>query len=297
MPAVGGMPPLLARLAELAEGGRATARRCAAEALADPERTARTTLREFAARAGLSEPGVLRFVRRLGCAGFVEFKLALAQEYAVGRMYLGGAPERLTQDATGTLHLVQRGAMEAMSLAREGVSEDAMGQAAEVLRRSRRVLCFGVGGSSAVMAEEAENRLFRLDLAAMACADPYKQRMLTAIAGPGDTLLVFSITGRPRSLLDSAAIARERGVPVVGITRPNSPLAALCTTLLPLDVPEDPVHYNLPDRARYGQLLLLDCLASLIASRLGRGAARKLHSLRANLSALHGVTEGQPNGD
>lgn len=288
---------LLGRLSDPVETAGAVAGRCAAVALADVEAATRMTLREFAERAQASEPSVLRFVRRLGFPGFVEFKLRLAEDYAVGRAYLADDVEALAGDPAGVMQRVQRNAMEAMALARENMPADRLLDAANLIRSARRVYCFGVGGSSAVMAEEAENRLFRLDLAVLACADPYKQRMLATVADPRDAILVFSITGRPRSLLDSVEIGHGNGVPIVAVTRPGSPLAQQATVLLPLDVPEDRVHYNVPDHARYGQLLLLDSLAALIAAQLGRQGARRLLDLRASLSALHGVSERQPNGD
>jgi RpiR family transcriptional regulator, carbohydrate utilization regulator len=54
--------------------------------------------------------------------------------------------------------------------------------AAAAIAKAGRVVCLGVGGSSAVMAQEMENRLLRFGLPVTASADPYKQSLLSAIA-------------------------------------------------------------------------------------------------------------------
>ena len=78
-------------------------RRVAEVALADLGFVAEANIADIAARAGVSEPTVVRFCRRLGCAGVRDFKLKLAQNLAVGLQYL--RPDT-TLEAAGTLGLV-----------------------------------------------------------------------------------------------------------------------------------------------------------------------------------------------
>ena len=112
-----------------------------------------------------------------------------------------------------------------------------------------------------------------------------------------DALLVFSVTGRPAPLLSATALARQEGAAVIAVTRPDSPLAAACSVLISLDIPDHDRRPEIPNRSRYGQLYILDCLATLVAAaRLGASAAR-LGRARDALTALHGPTRQQPIGD
>ncbi len=155
----------------------------------------------------------------------------------------------------------------------------------------------GTGGSSANIAQEAENRLFRFDIRVSALIDSYRQLIAAATCTAQDVLLLFSVTGRPRALIDSASTAREAGAAVISITRAGSPLAQASTILLPLDIPDNDQHFEVPNRSRYGQLYMMDCLATLVASRRQEQSAPKLRRLRATLLQLHGRTDQQPIGD
>ena len=128
-------------------------------------------------------------------------------------------------------------------------------------------------------------------------ADPYQQRVMAATCGPDDVLLIFSVTGKPRSLLDSAEIARSQGAGVIAVTHPPSPLAELASVLVPLQAFDEEKFFYMPNRGRYGQLFLLDCIATLLGARRMKGISKKLWRARATLIALHGSTEGQPIGD
>jgi RpiR family carbohydrate utilization transcriptional regulator len=147
------------------------------------------------------------------------------------------------------------------------------------------------------MAQEAENRLFRFDIHSSALIDAYKQRIAAATCQAEDVLLVFSVTGRPRALVDCAILARQAGAVVISVTRPASPLAQASGILLPLDIPDNDRRFEIPNRSRYGQLYIMDCLATLVAARRQHLSAPKLRRLRASLLQLHGATENQPIGD
>src|SRR3546814_1983352 len=109
-------------------------------------------------------------------------------------------------------------------------------------------MIFGVGGSSAILAQEAYNRLFRLNIAGNACTDSYMQRMTAATLGESDVAFFISSTGRPRALLDSADLAKHYGARCVGIGPAESPLGRLLDVCINMH-PEGPsVDDFQPDR-------------------------------------------------
>jgi RpiR family carbohydrate utilization transcriptional regulator len=147
------------------------------------------------------------------------------------------------------------------------------------------------------MAQEMENRLFRFDIHATSLVDAYKQRIAAATCEARDVLLIFSVTGRPHTLIDCATVAVGAGGVVISVTRKGSPLAAASSILLPLDIPDNDRRFEIPNRTRYGQLYVMDCLATLVAARRQRRSAPKLRRLRSSLLQLHGTTDQQPIGD
>ena len=63
---------------------RPSDRKAAELVLADPRFVLDATLATTARRAGVSEPTEIRFCEAVGCAGFQDFKLRLAQSIALG---------------------------------------------------------------------------------------------------------------------------------------------------------------------------------------------------------------------
>ncbi len=288
---------LIESIEQIAPTLKKAERRVAEMVLQDIEGTTRISIKSFAAQAEVSEPTVMRFARRIGCDGFSDFKLRLAQDYAVGRMYIEAERKAHADDGEPIAQRVYQSGLDALATAFTRLDEGALAAAASTIAKAGKIVCLGVGGSSAVMAQEMENRLFRFGLAVTASADAYKQNMLAAIADKGDAFLFFSVTGKPQSLVDTAASAAGRGASVIAVTMPGSPLALQAGILLPLDIPGDEVHFNFPNRTRYGQLLVIDCLSALVGALKQPVSARKLHRIRTTLLALHGHTDAQPIGD
>lgn len=272
-------------------------RRVADVILQDIDAAIVMTTRGLSAKAGVSEPTIVRFARRMGSTGFKAFKMRLSQDFATGRMFVMSEKPPLAPDPASITNQVYEATAQALAYSFARRDPVALARAADTIHTVRRLICMGVGGSSANIAAEAENRLFRFDIDVSAIADPYRQLIAASLAEPHDALLLFSVTGKPRSLLESARLARANGAAVIAVTRPGSPLAELSTILISLDIPDDDQRFEIPNRSRYGQLYILDCLATMIAVRRAADAAAKLGKAREALLGLHGQTPQQPIGD
>lgn len=278
-------------------GLSAAERRVAEVILADISGATRLTTRELSDKAAVSEPTVVRFARRMGSSGFTDFKFRLSEDFATGRMFELSEPPAGSLDPVLIAGQVYEATAQALAYSFAQRDPVALGAAAEAVHRARRVLCLGVGGSSAAVAAEAANRLFRFDIAVSAVSDPYGQTVAAALCRSSDALLIFSVTGKPASLLSAAGLARTEGAAVITVTRPCSPLAEAGSVLIGLDIPDQDRRPEIPNRSRYGQLYMLDCIATLVgARRLGK-AGPGLERAREALLAVHGPTEHQPIGD
>jgi RpiR family carbohydrate utilization transcriptional regulator len=265
--------------------------------LLDIEAATRLTTQALAAQAKVSEPTIVRFARRMGSIGFTDFKLRLSQDFATGQMFVPAESSPTAQGPAMVASQVYEATAQALAYSFAQRDPAALGQAAAIIDAARRLFCLGVGGSSANVAAEAANRLFRFDVAATATADPYAQTLAAALCDESDALLIFSVTGKPVSLVSSATLAHARGAAVIAVTRPDSPLAQAASLVIGLDIPDDDQRFEIPNRSRYGQFFVLDCLATLLAGRRGGQAAPKLERARQALQDLHGATAQQPIGD
>jgi len=273
--------------------------------LAAPNEFIRSNVRSIASENGVSEPTVVRFCRNVGCEGFKDLKMRLAQELAFKQAQRdASAPQQpigfAKDKAIGTLDVVERihsKATDALDAARSTFDEAKIREAAEIVATARRVIVHGVGGSSAILAEEVHNRLFRLGIATSIFADSYAQRMSAATLNASDVIIFVSSTGRPRALLDSLELAKYYGARAIAITDAESLLGREADICLNVGLSQSGVHEFQPNPMRYGHLLMIDILAFYVADRLGEQARSTLKQTRASVASLHGIAPQQPIGD
>ena len=253
------------------------------------------TIAELAAAAGVSKPTVVRFCRTLGCDGFREFKLRLAQNLAVSLQYL----EADTSDGgqgSDAMNQVLSALSAASNILRGQLDHDALERAQEAIAQSRNILVVGIGGGSSMLAREAENRFFRLGLSATSLSDSYVIQMRAATLGPGDVLLAISSSGEADAVVASARIAAGYGATTICLTKTGTTLADVTNIALQFDLPEDPDIFK-PTASRYAFLILLDTLAMRVAQSNAEATKENLRRIRASLTAYHGRTGSQPLGD
>ncbi|MEY4922532.1 MAG: hypothetical protein RLY17_1249, partial [Pseudomonadota bacterium] len=115
--------------------------------------------------------------------------------------------------------------------------------------------------------------------------DIVMQRMSCMNASEGDVVMLISHTGRTKSLIELAQLARENDATVIAITSRDTPLANEATLSLLLDVPEDTDIY-MPMMSRIAQLTLIDVLATGFTLRRGAKFRDNLKRVKDTLKEL-----------
>jgi RpiR family carbohydrate utilization transcriptional regulator len=266
------------------------------EILRDPGSVVDVSIKSFANRIGVSEPSVIRYCRSIGCDGFKEFKKYLAQSLVLEQKFartLPGGGE--AGDQAGDERFDRVGTSVATALRSVSGTEhfEQIDAAAKVLAASQMIAVFGLGGSSAVLALEGQNRFFRLGLRAVAHVDSYMQRMTAATLKKGDTVLIVSSTGQPDTHAESARIARNYGATCIALAPAKSQLAGLVDILIPIELATD-IPYHQPNPVRFAQMFVLDCIADRVALMLGKPA---METLRRVSSAVSPQQHYMPTGD
>lgn len=281
-------------------------RRIAEAFLDDPAGFAHGTLADISEATGASEPTIVRFCTRLGFSGYREFRQRAIEEIEaspagddanVRETLLKASREngRLSMEQIRTLLRIS--AIDALETAFTANKDRTYDEVARTIAAARRVVVFGIGGSSAVIAEEMHNRLFRLNIQCNWYSDSYMQRMAAATLGKNDVAFFISSTGRPRALLDSADLAKHYGAGCLGIAPAESPLGRLLDSCINISPDGQQVDDFQPSPMRYAQLFVLDTIAFRVASLIESQATQSLSRTRASVQALHGVIPNQPIGD
>ena len=265
---------MLARIAAVRDQIRPSERKLADYAMAHPGDVINLSMAELADRVGVSEPTVARFCAALGCRGFREFKIKLAQDIAGGMPFLhqdlsvGGE-----LDADGSVpgavlagKLFDRTIATLMQV-RNNLPAQAVDRAADVLASARRIEFYGSGNSGTV-AEDIQRKFFRLGMPTVAYTDSHVYFASALTLAKGDAVVAVSSTGRTRDILDAVRNARKAGADVVALTRSGSPLAEMATVSLVADIADD-FDIHSPMTVRIAHLVLGDILSIAVALRMG----------------------------
>ncbi len=234
--------------------------------LADPESATRSSIASLAKKAEVSEPSVNRFCKRFDTAGFPDFKIKLAKSLVAGVRFVNRNVDANDSVDSYTPKIFDS-TINDLALVRDSVSHSVINDVVDQLIQAKRIYFFGLGTSGSV-ARDAENKFFRFNLPVSFHDDVLMMRMLASTGTAGDVFFVISHTGRTKEIIDIAEIASTNGAMVVALTTPASPLAAISSIALEVDVPENTDEY-MAMTSRIVHLVILDVLATGFTLRRG----------------------------
>lgn len=291
------IPDILSQIKDSYAELRPAERRVADTVLADVAFSVDASNAELARRADVSEPTVTRFCRAIGCEGVRDFKLKLAQSVVVGRMYLiAGQPVVPTEDASPLWNTVFAEARNALNAVERQVDPAEVVKAADLVASAHQVAVFGLGGSSAALAQETQYRLFRYGVVVSAHSDPYVMRMTASTLKPNDLVIAISATGRTDEVIEAVALAKHYRAKTICITAPDSDLARVCDVRLTVDIPEFPDTMK-PTASRFAFLAIIDLVSVAAGYRLGAPALETLRRIKYNVLTHRKGKELEPLGD
>jgi len=241
------------------------------------------TVASTAARAGISQPTVIRFCIAIGFSGFQEFKLRLAQTLAIGRAAthsviagtdsLGSVTEKIFEYTLSSL-----------DWARQHLDRNALKEAVRLLGAARSIAFFGYGASG-IVAEDAGQKFPLFGVPCRAQPDFHQQIMAASMMRPGDLAVVISNTGRTRQLVEVAEIARTNGAKVIGLVGAEGPISAFCDVTLLVETLDNTNVYT-PTTSRIAALVVIDILSTAVALARDDAHNARLQQMKRRLNKV-----------
>lgn len=233
--------------------------------LSRPTSIVTMSIARLASAIDVSEPTINRFCHKLGCHGYPEFKLQLAQELAKSpKLYSEHVDGRDNTSAVATkiLSTIQA----SVQSLKQTLDTDVIEQTALLFLHCKSVNFFGMGASGPV-ALDAQHKFLRLGMPVIAHTDYINQQMICSMLSSDDIAVFISYSGRTKAMVDNAKIACESKVKTIGITKLNSPLAMHCDYVLNAITTEDTDLFT-PMTSRIIHLAIIDILAITVAIKL-----------------------------
>ncbi|MBY4797550.1 MurR/RpiR family transcriptional regulator [Collinsella sp. AGMB00827] len=282
------MRGILLKIRELRRSKSPAIRSIAEEISRDPASAAIQTIRGLAKTSHTSPSTVVRFCKKMGCAGYRELQRALLFELATIEDSADVALEGIEpQDATEEiLAKVVRSTVRSLEATQRLLDSEVLDACVSALQACRTACLFGVG-ASLLAARDLELKLNRVDKQCHVYEDWHSQLLCARNLHPDDLAIVFSYSGLTREMVEIARCAKKRGARVIAITRVvGSELGDEATWVLALATSE-PLVRSGAMASRASQLMIVDALYALYVAR---DYERCTHIM------LHNFDEKRPKG-
>jgi len=258
-------------------------RKVALAVLDDPASTITENISALAKSAQVSEPTVVRFCRAIGYDGWHEFKLRLAQSLALASPDHDEAP--LQGDlAVDLVSKICNRSINILLDLRNNLDPELIQRALDILHPARKIEFYGQG-SSGIIAADAQHKFFRSGVPTVSYSDPHIHSISAALLQPGDAVVAISQRGSSAALLRSIGLARKAGADIIVLAPSGTPLAALATVLIPIDLSVETDPYT-PISARLAHLVVIDILAVGLALKRGPEFRKKMQNAQKALQAI-----------
>lgn len=233
--------------------------------LARKDITEATPLKEVALSAGVSEPMVVKVAKKLGFAGFREFRQGLIDYYRSESALIG--TEITPGDTPGMIvQKVFRTTMQALEDTYAIFDLEAFERAIEYLHRARQRDFYGVGGSAHI-ARDVSHKFLRIGVRSQVFDDSHMMMMSAALLSHDDVVIAFSHSGETAAVIDAVELARRNGARTIAVTNYSESTLARAVDVVLCSTAENSPLLGENATARIAQLNLLDALFVAVAQR------------------------------
>ncbi|KGJ72383.1 RpiR family transcriptional regulator [Cryobacterium roopkundense] len=253
-------------------GLSATETRIAQAVIESPALVVNRTITQLATDCGTSPGTVARFCQKLGFSGYREFRIAVAadasrEQAQRDRFEVADGEINRTDSAEEVVAKIAYQEVLAIEETAKALDLATLDLVSAAIAASGRIDVYGFG-SSGLTAQDLQQKLYRIGLAATCFSDMHLALSSAALQRPGGVAVGISHSGLTIETIHALQTARAAGATTVGITNfPDSPLAEHCDFVLTTQARENRYRSGAMS-SRIAQLALVDILFVRIAQSM-----------------------------
>lgn len=199
------------------------------EALSHPESVVYMAIGELSEKLGIATSTIVATTKKFGFTGFKEFKIALASELINPTTPSFTRPAG--SDDETTVEKVLKAELFGLEEAMKLVPQELFDKAAGILASAQRIYIIGIG-TSAILARELHDYLFRLGLDCTYSEDHHQQLLVAKRLGPNDAAILISQSGVNKDIINIGVELKQHYANVIGISNFQNTPFAKCTDVL-----------------------------------------------------------------
>ncbi|ALB28629.1 MurR/RpiR family transcriptional regulator [Companilactobacillus heilongjiangensis] len=200
--------------------------------LRNPKDILNLTSKELGEKSGVSTATVVRFAQQLDLDSFSDLKISIASQLSSGKVIVDTVIEKddTSKIMSEKLEQVYDSSIQ-KSLAM--INENDLNKAVELLNEATHVYLLGVG-TSGLIAYDLYHKLNRYGIKTFYETDAHMNLEFLTNATKDDVVVAISYSGKTREVSIGSEYAKEHHIPVIAITREDTPLFSssdICLTI------------------------------------------------------------------
>lgn len=226
----------------------------------NPQKILPYSITEVAEKCGCSEATIVRFSRKLGCSGYQQLKILIAQEESLK----SNVEDVCRSDsAIDIFEKVTNDIYSSLQKTKNALNKEHLQACCKAILNANKIYVFGLG-NSAPIALDCAHKFLRVGLPAFSCSDNHLQSIISSHTKPGDVIIGISHSGSSKDIVNSLKCAKDCGATTIAITNyGKSPIDKVCDYILHT-VSDEVNHTILGLNSRIAQLAIIDTLYSYI---------------------------------
>lgn len=220
---------------------------------------------EISEATSTSDATVIRFCRSLGCEGYQDFKIKLAQSASSDLDAYSSSLSEHSSSAAIIQKVFSTGTV-ALQETLQTLDWKKLDEAAEKLAaaKSITIIC---SGNSLTVGRDLQTKLLKIGLNCFLTPDIDLQLMRIAALGEGDLVFCISHTGSTRTVHDLAKRAKEKGASILLLcAQAKTPIGRLADLVITVCAKES-FFSSESSSARLAELSVCDSIFTIIVSK------------------------------
>jgi DNA-binding MurR/RpiR family transcriptional regulator len=287
------MKSVLVRLQEYTGKASGAEKSIVSYLLEHPDEVAALSIHELAEHTYSSASTIIRLCRKLGFDGYRDFTKSLVYELALRKSTYDERSKEITrQDSLEELvDKVTYKNIVSLEDTRKLLDLDVLRRCVELILNAKTICLFGMG-SSLLVAKDAYLKFLRINKPCIISEDWHAQLLQARNMTDADVAIAISYSGMTEEVLRCVSAAKEKGAPVIAITRfEENPLAILADFNLSVAATE----FMFRSGAMSSRIAQLDIIDILYTAYVNKEYERNLKQFqRTHIEKPYHDAEGIP---
>ncbi len=256
----------LVRLREVFDELNPSERKVAAYILQSPADMVHQSVAQLAESSGASQAAIIRLCKTMGLKGYQDLKLKVAGDLQQSEPLDGYQDIRPDDTVQSMIQNVSSNNIQSIRDTIKVIDPISAERAIMAVGRAKRIYFYGVGASN-LIAMDAQQKFLRIGMTCFSFADPHVQLTTAVTLTADDVAVCISYSGETSEVLRIAKLAKDRGCPVISITKyGDNALTRIADVPLHTSATEHEIRSGAM-ASRIAQLNVVDILYVGVASR------------------------------